>query len=139
MRDVQVARSQWPEYFAALSARASGARTSVRVVPVAPTGAIAHSAGWLLHTCSYDSQREVLVLKLSLPASQGAGLSVFLTGPREILARESHGERAILILDSNAVRTLVRLRLRRPLPRPSRERHRTPRSAIGARRGGGGR
>ena len=114
MPDVELARADWTEYFAALSAQGAGARASVHVLPDASGTAGRRRSGWRLYACAYDAAAEVLQLELSAVGREDGGLRFFFAGPRAISARESQDERAILILDSDAVHTLGRLRSLEP-------------------------
>ena len=91
MPGLEVARSEWPEYFAALSAQGIGARASVRVMGRATEAGGGRSAGWVLHGCAYDPAEDLLALELSAAGRQEAGLRLFFTGPREVLARPATG------------------------------------------------
>jgi hypothetical protein len=112
MDEFELAQSDWAAYFELLSAEGAGARTSVQVLPVASAPPAAPPLGWSLHACTYDLDSDVLELALRSEGSEQPGLRCFVSEPRAIHARESHADRMILIVDAQAVCTLVHLRPR---------------------------
>jgi len=122
MREVEVERSDWPRYFAALSGAAAGARTSIEVLTCAATeysaapDSSAPQRGWSLHACTYDIAGEVIEVSLCDPGGGEPGLRFFVSRPREVLSLEGPLDRTVLIRDAAGVRTAVRMR-RRPPPR----------------------
>jgi hypothetical protein len=116
MREVEVARSDWHEYFAALSAQDAGAPATVQVLPGEPPAQ--RWLGWALHACRYDSGGDLLELALRGDGDERSVLRCFVAEPREVIARESQLEREILVRDAAGVQTV--LRLRRGSPRSHR-------------------
>jgi hypothetical protein len=109
MQEVEVARSEWADYFAALSALAAGARTTVEVLPCA-SAAHGVAPDWVLQGCRYDSAEDLLELTLLAAGTMNPALRCFVSAPREVIARESQLERPILVRDAAGAQTLVRLR-----------------------------
>jgi hypothetical protein len=110
MRELQVARTDWAAYFAALSALGAGARTTVQVLPDGSAEPQRSPTRWVLRDCRYDDGGDLLELTLLGTGVEHAELRCFVAEPRQICARESQLERSILVRDAAGVRTLVRVR-----------------------------
>ncbi len=112
MSEVDVARTDWVAYFAALSTLGAGARTTVQVVSAPSPGAERCPTPWLLRECRYDDGGDLLELTLLGAGGESPELRCFVSGPRQIRALESQLERRILVRDAAGVLTLLRLRRR---------------------------
>ena len=112
MRELEVARTDWAAFFAALSALGSGAHATVEVLSGASGDTERSPARWVLQECRYDDGRDLLELTLKGADGASTELHCFVSEPRRIHARESQLERSIFVRDAAGVLTLVRLRRR---------------------------
>lgn len=109
----ELSPSAWTGYFTALACERAGAPTTVQVVAADGGRALFPLLGWSLRACHYDPDRDVLELAVGRAQADRSALRYFVSQPRRILTRDSQAEREILIVDADAVRTLVRLRASR--------------------------
>jgi len=116
MPEVDLAKTEWPEYFAALAAESAGAATSVQVLSSGELERAAQLLGWSLCACAYDGASDLLELALASPGAGEPGLRYFVSRPRRIRTRESQRERTVAILDAGGVETVMRVH-RRPSDR----------------------
>jgi hypothetical protein len=109
MRTIELVPPIWSEYFAAVTLEDAGSLTQVRAVSGTRPAAVGAPIARPLRQISFDGNRHVIALSVGGTSADRPAVRYFVSDPSRVFAIEAAGLRRILILDTDGLRTLVRL------------------------------